>query len=165
MVCEFCEEYQLSARVVLARSYRSFQQLAHIGTIADAQAWVRSLEEDLLYFIQSEEEQDYPRIIARARKYLEQHFHEDLSLKEVAAQVCLSPSYLSTLLKQYTGFNYTEYLTQIRIEKAKTLLKETDAKIYEISEQLGYQNVQYFNRIFKKCTGMTPLEFKNSIKG
>ena len=78
----------------------------------------------------------------------------------MATEAGLTPSYLSNLLKKDTGKSYSEYLINLRIEKAKHLIKTTDYKMYEISEMVGYPNTFYFTRLFKRETGMTPGEFK-----
>ncbi|WP_198543803.1 response regulator transcription factor [Petroclostridium xylanilyticum] len=164
MISEFCETNQLNIMDIMNRSYRSYHQLLYIKSIKEAKEWIRMVMEDLICYIKKEEEMDYPRIIVKAKKYIEEHYNEDISLKEVANEVNLNPSYFSTLLKQYIGKSYSEYLTQMRIEKAKVLLQTTQYKVYEVGLKVGYENTYYFNRIFKKITGMSPGEFKNSVK-
>lgn len=163
MISEFFEKYQVNIRKILKTSYRTYQQLTYIGSFSQLCDWMKQVEEELTEYIREEARADYPRIIAKAKKYIEEYFNQDISLKEVADSVNLNPSYFSTLFMQNTGVSYTEHLTKIRIEKAKALLKDTDYKVYEIAEMIGYQNVTYFNRTFKKITGVTPVEYKNRI--
>ena len=75
--------------------------------------------------------------------------------------VGFNPSYLSALLKKYTGKSYTESLAKYRIEQAKQLLLLTNEKVYAVGQMVGYEDKYYFNRIFKRVTGMSPGEFKN----
>ena len=91
---------------------------------------------------------------------MESHFNEEISLGDVAEQVNLNPSYLSHLLKKEYGKGYSEYLIDLRIEKAKVLITTTDYKIYEIGQLVGYSNMFYFTRIFKRKTGLTPSDYK-----
>ena len=80
----------------------------------------------------------------------------------VAAQVSLSPNYLSMLFKAKTGQKYIDYVLRMRMEKAKHLLLHSDFKIYEVAEICGHNNVKHFISAFKKYTGMTPTQYKNS---
>ena len=72
----------------------------------------------------------------------------------------VSPIYLSHLFKKETGITFSGYVTSLRIERAKELLRQGDKKIYEISDLVGYQTVQYFSKVFKKETGKNPKEFE-----
>lgn len=101
-------------------------------------------------------------IIQIALEYIGEHYREDISLQDAAEKVYLSPSYLGTLLRVELKQSFTEYLTRLRIEKAKELLKDPQYKLYEISEHVGYQNPAYFSNIFKRYTGLSPKDFRNS---
>ncbi len=85
------------------------------------------------------------------------------SLQEICNDVFLSVSQFSLLFKEGTGKTFTEYLTMCRVEEAKKLLKTTDSKSYEIAEKTGFADPRYFSIIFKKTTGMTPIEFRRSL--
>ncbi len=102
-------------------------------------------------------------LMASAREYIKQNFQKDLALEEVARTVGISPYYFSKLFKEETGMNYTEYLTGIRIEKAKELLSNRELSIKEVCVDSGYGNPNYFSRIFKKWTGITPTEFRDGL--
>ena len=84
----------------------------------------------------------------------------DLSLEEVAAYVKISPCYFSFTFKQEEGINFIDYLTMIRIEKAKTFLTASAYKSYEVSYLVGYNNPTYFSTIFKKCVGLSPSAYR-----
>lgn len=95
--------------------------------------------------------------------YVQKNYRRDLSLEEVAEYVNLSSGYLSNYFKEKVGMNFVDYLTKLRIEKAKELLMHTNEKIYKIAEDVGYQNSQYFVTIFKKKTGVTPAEYRKCL--
>ena len=95
--------------------------------------------------------------------YVQKNFMKELSLEEVAEYVNLSVGYLSNYFKGKMGMTFVDYLTKLRIEKAKELLMYTNDKIYKIAEQVGYQNSQYFVTIFKKKTGVTPAEYRKCL--
>ena len=96
---------------------------------------------------------------------LEEAIHErladsELSLKNLAFQLGFSPSYLSVLIKKELGVPFQDYLIQERMKKAKLLLLTTDLKIYEIAEQVGFEDMNYFSQRFKQVVGLTPRQFK-----
>ena len=100
--------------------------------------------------------------IARAMEYIEKNYmREDLSLGNVAGYVNLTPTYFSMLFKKEAGVNFSEFLTNIRIAKAKELLCRTSKLISEIAYEVGFGDYRYFGQVFKKCTGQTPREFQH----
>lgn len=136
-----------------------YENILTLNTLPEIINWLNGLEQGLCRLLSKNEEQKNHRLIAKAKKYIMEHFAEEISLNEVAATINISPGYFSTIFKQYTGTCFTDYVTENKIDKAKKLLRETDYKIYEISNMLGYQNAYYFSKVFKKVTGMTPSEF------
>lgn len=86
---------------------------------------------------------------------------EDLTVAGLAAEVFLSPNYLSQIFKQETGESVTEVLTKTRMEAAKELLKSADLRILEIAEMVGYENTTYFSTVFKKYTGLYPQKYRD----
>lgn len=102
-------------------------------------------------------------IITRAQDYIRQNFRKDLALEDVARAVGISPYYFSKLFKEEAGMNFSEYLTEIRIETAKRLLADRDLSIKQVCVDSGYANPNYFSRIFKKWVGITPTEFRDGL--
>lgn len=98
-------------------------------------------------------------IVMKVIDMLEAEYMTDISLDLCAERVNLNPSILSKVFKEISGWNFIDYLTNIRLTKAKELLVETDTKIKDVAESIGY-NHSYFNRIFKKQEGITPSEFR-----
>ena len=92
--------------------------------------------------------------------YIFSNYKNDISLDDVSREVDISPYYFSKIFKKETGENFIEYLTNIRIEKAKELLENTDMSMKEICIEVGYSNPNYFSRSFKKNVGVTPTEYK-----
>jgi len=102
--------------------------------------------------------------VEEALAYIRKHFHENLSLEDVSGHVYRSPAYFSRLFKEITGENFSIYLIHYRLEKAKSLLLETEMKITDISCRVGYQNPSYFSRLYKKHMGRTPEEERRQGK-
>lgn len=99
------------------------------------------------------------RMIEQAMVYLQTNYMKDISLDSCADHTGTNPFFLSKSFKQVTGKNFIDYLTELRMEKAKELLRESELKINDVAEQVGYQH-SYFNRIFKKLEGMTPTRYR-----
>lgn len=103
---------------------------------------------------------DYTNKIVQATKeYLEAHYAEEISLEDVAEQVNISPQYFSKLIKKNTGFNFIDWLSMLRVKKAKELLTNSNYTVKEVCFMVGYKDPNYFSRIFKKRMGITPSEF------
>ncbi|NOU85712.1 response regulator [Paenibacillus sp. LMG 31460] len=99
-------------------------------------------------------------VVEAAKAMLETKYASNLSLDTIAKEVFVSPVYLSFLFKQVEGVNLTDYVTHVRMDKAKELLLGSNLKTYEIANRVGYQDEKYFSRLFKKRIGMTPTEFR-----
>lgn len=100
------------------------------------------------------------RPIAKACVYVENHYSERLSLERMAEIVDLNPVYFSTLFKKETGSNFSDYLTQFRIKKAKEFLREDSMNVNEIAEALGFSDARYFSKVFKKEVGVKPTDYR-----
>ncbi len=101
-------------------------------------------------------------LVGKALAYIKENYASDLNLKTVADEIYVSTWYLSKLLKKETGDNFINILNRIRVENAKKFLQDPKYKIYEIANVVGFTDVPYFTKTFKKVTGQTPMEYKNS---
>jgi two-component system response regulator YesN len=99
-------------------------------------------------------------VIFEIAKYIENHYHQDLTLQEIANQFYLSREYISRKFKQEFRVNLSDYLGQIRIDKAKMLLLNPHLRITQISDMVGYKDEKYFSKVFKKLAGISPNEFR-----
>ena len=101
-------------------------------------------------------------LIEKAKDYIHQHYSdEDLNAEKLCDILHISTNYFSSLFKKETGLTFTTYLTQIRIDQAKKLLRNTDLKTFDIGNQVGYSQGHYFSYVFKKNTGVSPTEYRN----
>jgi len=131
----------------------------------------RIVQEMLLFIYEllecAKEEQDKSRmdIIEKGIHYIEKNFHNpDLSLEVVAYAMNRSPAYYSHLLMKKYGLSFRSILTNIRMNEAKKLLVETDLTIQEIAYKIGYRNANYFSKMFKEATNVTPREYRTRHK-
>lgn len=113
--------------------------------------------------IREEREQRTWSVVDNAITFIKSKFHEDLSLEEAAEHVHLNPYYFSKVFKQQTGETFIDYVTGLRIEKAKAYIREGQLSLKEVCYVVGYKDPNYFSRVFKKVTGATPTEYRNQV--
>ncbi|MFC5449082.1 response regulator [Paenibacillus aestuarii] len=109
-------------------------------------------------------QQQFPaisQVVREAEQYLQKHYRENLSLQLVASQVHVTPVWLSKLFKKEKQVTFVDYLTQLRMEKAKELLGDTTLRVYQIANEVGYGDRVHFAKTFKKVVGKTPKDFRN----
>lgn len=148
------EEAWFHSRVLTRSQYEAFIELLkvfarHIGLTAE-QLPSLPLETE-------------PPVIQRARAYIELHQKEDVHVEEVAQTLNLSVFYFCKIFKKATGKTFTEYLSEVRVIKAKNLLLNPHARISEVAFESGFQSITHFNRIFKKLAGISPSRYRIEI--
>lgn len=124
-------------------------------------AYVTKLFTETIRLRDNSSRNKYMELITAAQKIILENFqNNEFSMNQAAAMVNLSPGYFSTLFRQETGMSFVEYLTGIRLEKAKALLMCTNMRSSEIAYEVGYKDAHYFSYIFKKVCGCTPKEYR-----
>ena len=99
--------------------------------------------------------------VRMAKEYVDRHLFEDVTLTKVAEAIAISPSYLSRIFLKEMGESFSDYVIRNKTEYSKKMLRETNLKVYEIADKLGYSNPHYFSKLFKERVGMTPIEYRN----
>ncbi len=102
--------------------------------------------------------------IHRCTQYMELHYYEKITLEELAQMVYLSPTYLSRIFKEETGVLFSTYLNQVRINKAKLLLRHDDLRLTDIAMAVGFEDQSYFTKVFKRLVGVTPLHYRAQLE-
>ncbi|MCM3782864.1 helix-turn-helix domain-containing protein [Neobacillus mesonae] len=102
----------------------------------------------------------HAKVVSQMLAYVEEHLHLNVTLREVADELCFSPNYLGAIFKEETGKSYNEYIMNMRMEKARSLLKDPKMKVYEVADRVGYRYLPYFSKQFKETFGMTPIEYR-----
>lgn len=123
-------------------------------------AYLRNLLADLPH---SDEGENALELIDRVKTYIQDHYAENLTLAVLSNVFFVCPAYLSRLFKKKTGINFVDYLTRLRVEKAKEFLAIPTLKVYTVAEMVGYENPRYFSRIFKDITGTSPQDYRLSV--
>lgn len=96
--------------------------------------------------------------------YIQENYHKDFHLNKLAQQCGMNPTYFSRAFKEQAGMPLFQYLNHIRIKKACQLLKRTNVPIIEIAYEVGYQNISFFNRYFRRIMQMSPREYRHMIQ-
>lgn len=128
--------------------------------------YLEDIKSELIYFTDQILEQfdliHENELVKKAKRYIHLHLNGDLKVMEVSRHLGVNPDYFSHLFRTETGIRYIDYVNHMRIESACELLRITNDKIYEIGERCGFENTNYFIKVFKKHTGQTPLDYKKS---
>lgn len=98
--------------------------------------------------------------VKKAKEYIAEHYAENISLTSVAEEIGISGGYLSTMCTQYLGCGFVDYLNRVRVERACCYLDQDLYKTYDIATKVGFRDEKYFYKVFKKCKGMTPREYR-----
>ena len=136
----------------------------HSGTLLELKKVTFEILTQIKEGIKREISSNHMPVIEEVQDFVENNLSLDISLQMVADHVFLHPAYLSKIYKVETGEGFSEFLCRKKMEKAADLLKNSRQKIYEISLGLGYKDTSYFIRKFKKHFGITPQEYRQSIK-
>ncbi len=128
-------------------------------------AWMKSRIRAVCEGITAAREKRLSGVVMAARDYIAANYCKDITLEDVSREVNISPNYFSKLFKDETGSNFIDYLTALRIDKAKRLLSDSRYANKEICYQIGYGDPNYFSRIFKKVVGVTPTEYRMASLG
>lgn len=128
--------------------------------LKDLKIWFVDKVSEAAKNIYRKKEKQASSVIHQAKEYIKQNFCNDISLDRVSREVNISPYYFSKLFKEEMGENFVEYITNIRMEQAKQMLANPAYSIKEVCAGSGYSDPNYFSRIFKKCTGLTPSEYR-----
>ncbi|MEW5815541.1 MAG: response regulator [Spirochaetota bacterium] len=132
-------------------------------SLADLRSDLLTMASDTMEQLSTSEALKYGQLINSIISYINIHYMEDLKESKLCKEFLVHASYFCKLFKEKTGITFKQYLTHIRIAKAKELLRFEQYKVYEIASLVGFENPKYFSRIFRAETGVTPWEYKNSL--
>ncbi|WP_177245586.1 response regulator [Paenibacillus sp. BC26] len=154
--------YDLGTKKSIAEFQEKLEQIYRTPQLNQLKAIVGSV-------IDQQEQQHVPpvdnvrKVIENIVGIIEQEYHTDIALEDLAERVFLNPSYLSHLFKKHKGVSIIKYMTEYRLEVARNLITDTNRKIIDISQQIGYPNFPYFCTLFKNYYGVTPSQFRERL--
>lgn len=156
---QYLENLQISSKEVLMKKM-DYDSWNFITSIEEAENYIIDIF-DTLMCNEHEGESNYSASVKKSIAYIEENYHMNITLQDVADHAAISKNYLSMLFKQETGINFVTYLNHYRIKKAKQLLTTTNMKIYEIADSIGFYSPYYFSKIFKEITKMQCKEYRD----
>jgi two-component system, response regulator YesN len=161
-IYQVCLERGVKTEEVFGRRLAILDELPRLKTLPELKQRIYTC----LYQIieQHPAHKNQRKVVNNALKYMEENYFEELSLERVAQKVYVSAGYLSTIFKQVLRKNFVDSLHEVRVNKAKELLRDVRLRIYEVAIRVGYKDEKYFSQLFKKITGMTPNQYRDTIQ-
>lgn len=136
------------------------EKLGRLGTLVQVIQWIEWFKEAVSLILERRRDTKADRIAEMARAYVTEHYKERITLGQAAEALNISQGYLSTAFKKQTGESFTNYVSAVKIEKAKELIAGHQYMMYEVSDMLGFDTPFYFSKVFKKVTGLSPKEYE-----
>lgn len=158
MVTSLCYRHQLNESEANYASYLS--EIKQMDALNELENWTLRRMLYVSEIIESKRNSHVSNIILRAKTYIDENYEHDIGLNDVSKEVAISPQYFSTVFKEELGVNFVEYLRNKRVAVAKELLRSKKYSVKEICYKIGYNDPNYFSRLFKKLVGVSPTEFK-----
>jgi two-component system response regulator YesN len=141
-----------------------FKNVNRLKTLDEIEQWLQDICKEAIAYISVQRNDLTKMQVRNVIAYIEEHYHnESLTIHDLCRHVHLSKSYFSAVFKQHTEQTIMEYVTRVRLDKAKDLLRHTPMKFYEIAEKVGYSDPQYFSVLFKKHMGTSPTEYREKL--
>lgn len=162
MISRAAMEAGVAQSEAMLSNFSAFSQLAGIDDDDDLAEWLRETLDRVFAMIEGRRTPAPPPVpIGRALAYMRENSARDISRDDVARRAGVSPSHFSRMMKEHTGWSYTELLRQYRVELACDWLRDETKSLAEIADRCGFCDQSYFTRVFKDVKGMTPRQFRS----
>ena len=132
-------------------------------SFSSMKGWLSNYCKKSIDYLNLSRESNMTQIIQDVIEFIKEHFNENINLNMISTKHHVNSSYFSNMFKEKTGENYMDYLTRVRIEKAKEYLTDSKVKVGLVSQMVGFEDGRYFSKLFKRYTGKTPTEFRSDI--
>ncbi len=132
-------------------------------SIDDMKIFISGIINEIIHAIEESDSKQNNFLVNKGLRYIKESVYEDVSLVTIAERLQIHPNYLSKIFKQVTDESFTDHVIRFKMTEAKKLLKTTNAKVYEISDKLGYKDVAHFTKLFKKHFGISPTEYRQLL--
>ncbi|MCM8901449.1 PocR ligand-binding domain-containing protein [Caldicoprobacter algeriensis] len=152
-----------SLEKLLGLNYNFISELSQMNSIDEVCHWVVKVLDTFMDTVYETKKVRNAKSLGEALKYIRENYNKDITLEDVARNVYISPYYLSHLFKEELNITFLEYLTMVRMEEAKKLLKDTSLSIVAIASQVGYEDASYFSKVFKKYVGISPGQYRKNF--
>lgn len=157
------KNYNLGFKEIENLKNKVLYEINNADTFSESKEKIICYFNDVKEFISLNESIREKVEIARVKKYIQENYHKEITLKMLANMIGMNVTYFSVFFKKNAGENYISYITKVRMKEAHRLLMSTDLLTYEIAEKVGYNTVRRFTDTFRKCYGLNPMEYKKKV--
>ncbi|NOU64368.1 response regulator [Paenibacillus sp. LMG 31461] len=162
-ILKAAKDSNLNVDEVFDDNFIPFTEINKFTTLEAAKHWLAELCTSMMNHIVTDRQYSYKKLVGLAKEYTKNHYHEDdITINKVSSYLYISTGYFSSIFKKETKMTFVNYLSHIRIEAAKELLRTTDMKTFEIAEKVGYSDANYFSFSFRKNVGVSPRDYRNT---
>ena len=161
LLFKILNRFKASAEEILGDELLLYTYVNNLPDIHSILSFFKEKLELCLGSISSKKEKSSRSFLDNSKEYIADHYNKQISLDLVAEHLHVNPEYFSREFKKEFGENFIDYLTRFRITKAKELLREENRKAVDVCYLVGFNNIKYFTKLFKKVTGFTPREYRD----
>lgn len=161
--CKTINELGYNIVDIFGSEFNPYLDLRSVVGIARLEEWLFNFFFTINEYINKKRDSRNENLITAVKNYVDNNYCSNVNLTSLSKMFTISAGYLSILFNTYTGQNFIDYITGLRIQKAKELLKNSDLRIYEIAEKVGYRDAYYFSTAFKKAVGINPTDYRGSL--
>lgn len=150
---------------VFGKEFNPFSEINRFTNLRETKEWMLTLCTSMMNRLASDRQYTYKTLVEQAKEFTQQHYADsDITIQKVCNYLHISAGYFSSIFKKETKMTFVNYLMHIRMEEAKSLLRTTDLKAFEIADKVGYTDPNYFSFSFRKQVGISPKEYRNNDK-
>jgi two-component system, response regulator YesN len=161
-ILKVAKDMKVNMDSVFGLNFNLLVEMYKLNDIREVKEWIKGICIKIMSHICIERQDSCKLLVRKAKEYVESKYYEnDLTIEKVCKYLHISPNYFSTIFKKETKLTFVSYLTQVRMNTAKDLLRQTNLKFFEIAEKIGYSEPNYFSYCFKKNLGISPSEYRN----
>ncbi len=161
--CKTVNELGYDIFEIMGEDFNLHFDVKEINNLVQLEEWLLSFFYKVNEFINQKRSNRNENLLSKVKDYVDRNYSENITLTSIAKNFGISSGYLSVLFNDHIGQNFIDYLTNLRIQNAKNLLKSTDLKIYEIADKVGYRDAYYFSTAFKKIVGINPTDYREKL--
>lgn len=161
--CKTINELGYNVFDIMGNDFNLHFDVKKINDLVQLEEWFMDFFFKVNEFINLKRSCRNENLIAKVKEYVDSNYFDNITLTSISKAFGMSSGYLSVLFNEYIGQNFIDYLSNMRIQKAKSLLKGTDLRIYEIADRVGYRDAYYFSAAFKKIVGINPKDYREKV--
>jgi two-component system response regulator YesN len=163
-IIKIAKDSNVNMKDIFGENFNFFIELYKFATLTEVKEWIKKISIKISEYIIKGREDSSKLLVDRAKEYIEERFEDsELNINTICNYLHISQAYFSYIFKKDTQTTFVSYLTQIRMTKAKELLRNTNMKTFIIAEKVGFSEPNYFSYCFKKNLGKSPSEYRNSF--